>query len=85
MQDSRGVTDTSSCSYSYYTCSDYLAVGPGSVPGVWAVFPGMYGTNLKYGQYLQPISFNNLGPRLTRVIGVVWDASITGGHWCSLI
>jgi len=27
-----------------------------------AVVPSMYGTHLKYGQYLRPISFNNLGP-----------------------
>ena len=31
---------------------DYLAVGLGSVPGDWAVVPGMYGTPLKYGQCL---------------------------------
>jgi len=48
------------------------------------VVPGMYETHLKYGQCLQPISFNNVGLRLTRVIGVVWDVSITGGNWCSL-
>ena len=53
---------------------DYLAVGPGSAPGVWAVVPGMYMTYLKHRQYLQPISFNNIGPRLTCVVGVVWDA-----------
>jgi len=58
------------------TVIDYLTVGPGSVPGIWVVVPGMYGTHLKYGQCLQPISFNNLGSRLTRVIGIVWDASI---------
>jgi len=28
---------------------DYLAVGPGSAPGDWAMVPGMYGTHLKYG------------------------------------
>ena len=50
---------------------DYLAVGPGSAPGVWAVILGMYETHLKYGLCLQPISFNNLGPWLTCVIGVV--------------
>ena len=55
---------------------DYLAVGPDSALEVWAVVPGMYGTHLKHRQYLQPISFNNLGSRLTRVIGVVWDASL---------
>ena len=27
---------------------DYLAVGPGSAPGVWAVVPGMHGTHLKH-------------------------------------
>ena len=84
LQGSRGVTDTQFCSYSFYMLPDYLAVGPDSAPGVWAVVPGMYGAHLKYGQCLQPISFNNLGPRLTRVIGVVWDASIIGGNWCSL-
>jgi len=30
--------------------TDYLAVGPGSAPGIWAVVPGMYGTHLKHGQ-----------------------------------
>jgi len=39
----------------------------------------MYEPYLKHEQRLQPINFNNLGLRLTRVIGVVWDASITGG------
>jgi len=63
---------------------DYLAVGPSSAPGDWVVVPGMYGTHLNHGQCLQPISFNNLGPRLTREIGVVWDASITCGNWYSL-
>jgi len=66
------------------TVTDYLAVGPGSASGIWAVVPGMYGTHLKYGQCLQPISFKSLGPRLTRVVGVVWDASITSGNECSL-
>jgi len=28
--------------------------------------------------------FHNLGLRLTWVIGVVWDASVTDGSWCSL-
>jgi len=28
--------------------------------------------------------FNNIGLRLTRMIGVVWDASITGDNWYSL-
>ena len=31
---------------------DYLTVGPGLVPGDWAVVPGMYGTHLKNGQCL---------------------------------
>jgi len=94
LQGSRGVTGTPSCSCSCYTCytciwpvihvSDYLAVGPGSAPGVWAVVPGMHGTHLKHRQCLQPISFNNWGPRLARIVGVVWDASITCGNWCSL-
>jgi len=55
---------------------DYLAIGHGSAPEVWVMVPGMYGTHLKYGQCLQPISFNNLGTRLSCVIGVVWDASL---------
>ena len=28
------------------TVIDYLAVRPGSAPGIWAVVPGMYGTHL---------------------------------------
>ena len=31
---------------------DYLAVGPGSASGVWAVVLGMHGTHLKYRQCL---------------------------------
>jgi len=31
---------------------DYLAVGPGSEPGDWAVVSGMYGTDLKHEQCL---------------------------------
>jgi len=31
-----------------------------------------------------PLISINLGYRLTRVVGVVWDASITGGNWYSL-
>jgi len=50
---------------------NYLAVRPSSAPGDWAVVPDMYGPHLKHGQCLQPFSFNNLGHRLTRVIGVV--------------
>ena len=50
---------------------DYLGVGPGSTPGDWVVVPGMYGTHLKYRQHLQPISFNNLGLRLTRVLSLI--------------
>jgi len=30
------------------------------------------------------IDFNSMGLRLTRVINVVWDASITGDNRCSL-
>jgi len=82
-QGSRWVTDTPSCScscYACYTCS--------WLPYSWAWFstrslghgPEYVRAHLKYGQCLQSISFNNLGPRLTRVIGVVWDASITGGN-----
>ena len=66
------------------TITDYLAVGPGSVPGIWAVVPGMYGTHLKNGQCLQPISFNNLESRLAHVVGVVWDVSTAYDNWCSL-
>ena len=62
---------------------DYLAVGPGSAPSDWAVVPGMYGTHLKHDN-VSSISFNNLEFWLTHVVGVVWDASITGGSWCSL-
>ena len=58
------------------TVTDYLAVGPGSAPDIWVMVPGMYRTHIKHGQYLQLISFNNLGPRLTHVVGIVWDASI---------
>ena len=67
-----------------FTVTYYLVAGSDSAPGIWAVVPGMYGTHLKHGQYLQAISFNNLGAWLTRVIGVVCDASITCGNWCSL-
>ena len=45
------------------TVTDYQAVGPNSIPDIWAVVLGMYGTHLS----LQSISFNNLGPWLTRV------------------
>jgi len=31
-----------------YILPDYLAVGPGSATGVWAVISGMHGTHLKY-------------------------------------
>ena len=64
----------------FYMLPDYLAVGPGSAPGVWAKIPGMHRTPLKYRQYLQPISFNNIGSRLTYVVGVVWDTSIACGN-----
>jgi len=64
------------------TVTDYLVVRPGYVLGIWAVVQSMCNTHLKHRQRLQPISFNNLGLRLTRVIDVVWDASITVGiHW----
>ena len=66
------------------TVTDYLAVGTGSAPSIWVVVPDMYKTHLKHGQHLQPISFNNLEPRLTRVVGIVWDASTACGNWCSL-
>ena len=45
--------------------------------------PEMHGTHLKHRQCLQPINFNNLKLLLTHVIGVVWDASIACGNWCS--
>jgi len=54
-----------------YMLPDYLTVGAYSVLRVWVVVPGMYGTHLKHRQHLQPISSNNLGSRLTPVIGVV--------------
>ena len=63
-----------------YMLPDYLAVEPGLAAGVWAVVPGMYETRLKHRQYFQPISFNNIGPRLTCVVDVVWNASITCGN-----
>ena len=63
---------------------EYLVVGPDSAPGVWAVVSSMHGTHLKHRQCLQPISFNNWGSRLTRVMGVVWDPSIICDNWCSL-
>jgi len=84
LQCSRGVTGTRPVLAPVIHVPDYLTVGPGSVPGVWAVVPGMYGTHLKHGQYLQPISFNNFRLRLTCVIGIVWDVSIIGGNWYSL-
>ena len=31
-----------------FTVTDYLAVGPGSAPGIWAVVPGVHGTHLKH-------------------------------------
>jgi len=67
-----------------YMLPDCLAVGPDSAPGVWAVISGIYGTHLKHRQYLQPISFNNIGPQLARVVGVVWDKSTVGDNLCSL-
>ena len=78
----RGMTDIPYCSI--VIVIDYLAVRSGSALGDCAVISGMYGTHLKYGQCPQLISFNNLGSRLTHVIGVVWDASITSSNWCSL-
>ena len=66
MQGSRGVTGTPPVLVPVIHVIhvlDYLAVRPGSVPGGWAV----YGTNLKHGQCLQLINFNNLGPNLSRV------------------
>ena len=60
---------------------DYLVVGPGLAAGAWVVVPGMYETHLKHRQYFQPISFNNIGPQLTYVVGVVWDTSIACDNW----
>ena len=68
LQSSRGVIDTLVLFlfllYMLYMLPDYLAVGPGSAPRVWAVVrdPGMHATHLKHRQCLQPISFNNIGP-----------------------
>ena len=86
LQGSRGVTDTLVLFLFlfliYILCMlpDYLVVGPGSAPGVWAVVPGMHETHIKHKQCLQPISFNNLGSQLTRVVGVAWDASTVCGN-----
>ena len=57
LQGSRGVTDTRPIPVlvpiiHVIHVLDYLAVRPGSAPGVWAVVPGMYGTHLKYGKCL---------------------------------
>ena len=71
LQSSRGVTHTQFLIPFLLHLPDYLAVGPDSAPGVWVVVPSMHGTHLKHIQYLQPISFNNLGPRLARVVGIV--------------
>ena len=59
LQGSRGVTGTRPVLVLVIHVPDYLTVGPGSVPGVWAVVPGMHGTHLKHRQCLQLISFNN--------------------------
>ena len=67
-----------------YILPDCLAVGPGSAPRVRVIVPDMYGTHLKYRQYLQSISFNNFGPQLARVVGIVWDASTVCDNYCSL-
>jgi len=76
------MTDISYCfhCYCYWLTSDrtwfsvrWLGRGSGYVwnpPKAWT-------TSLS-------ISFNNIGLWLTHVIGVVWDASTTGGNWCSL-
>jgi len=39
------------------TVIDYLAVGPGSTPGIWAVTPDIYRTHLKYRFSSPTISF----------------------------
>jgi len=59
-------------------------VEPGSAPGDWAVISGMYETHLKYRQMSPSIDFNNIRPRLARVVSVVWDASTAGDNWYSL-
>ena len=77
LQGSRGMIDTLVLFlflfliYMLYMLPDYLAVETGSASGVWVVVSGMHGTHLKHIQYLQSISFNNLGSRLARVIGIV--------------
>ena len=61
LQGSHGVTDTLVLFlFLLYMLPGYLVVAPDSVPGVWAVVPGMHGTHLKHGQCIQPISFNNI-------------------------
>ena len=45
-----------------YMLHDYLTVEPDSAPWVWAIVRGMHETHLKYKQYLQSISFNNIRP-----------------------
>ena len=71
----RGMTDIPYCPYCqcYWhivivIVIDYLAVGPGLAPVNWVVVSVMYGTHLKHGQCLQPISFNNIGPRLAHIV-----------------
>jgi len=34
--------------YVLFTVTDYLSVGPGLVPDIWAVIPGMHETHLKH-------------------------------------
>jgi len=34
--------------YVLFTITDYLAIGPGSAPGIWAMVLGMHGTHLKH-------------------------------------
>ena len=41
-----------------FTVTDYLAVGPGSAPGIWVVVPGMHGTHLKHRFSSPTIGFN---------------------------
>jgi len=55
------------------TVTEYLAVQFGSVPRNWS-----YG-HLKQTMS-QSVNYNNIGPQLTRVVGVVCDAFTACGH-----
>jgi len=94
LQGSWGMTDIPSvlllfhCFHSEITITvtEYLVVWFGSASGNWGHAPEYIRDHLKHGQCLQPISFNNLGPWLIHVVGVVWDASTAvafGVRWHS--